>query len=159
MISNRWQKTLFITISLILVGLLFVQSTASMVQAGPNLPPRSTPTPSPDNGDGDDGDSDPSGAYIELQAVNSPPGAWAVVQWQDSGGGWHDVPGWRGLLKPGGHERWWVAAKDFGTGPFRWSVTREPGGALLGSSQAFNLPDQANDTLQIVVSVGSQSSG
>jgi hypothetical protein len=74
------------------------------------------------------------------------------VQWQDSAGGWHDVEGWRGPLAEG-NRRWWVAAKDFGSGPFRWAIIEESGGRLLGASQPFNLPTQANETLQVTVSL------
>jgi hypothetical protein len=55
-------------------------------------------------------------------------------------GNWHDV------------EAWWVAAKDFGTGPFRWVIYRGQAGELLAISQAFYLPDAAGATTKLEVS-------
>jgi hypothetical protein len=159
MSSPKRHLTLVITASLILVGWLFAQVPAPVVQAGKTLPPRSTPTPDPDRGGHNDRDSDPAGAYIQLQVTNVPASAWAVVQWQDSGGHWHDVSGWRGQFGARGQVRWWVAPKDFGTGPFRWTVTRGAAGSRLGSSQAFDLPEQANVVLQIVVSLDAPGGG
>jgi hypothetical protein len=153
MSPNKRYLVLITTTSLLLVGWLFVQAPAPVVQAGKTLPPRSPSTPAAGDQDSDR-DSDPIGAYIQLQAVNPPSGSWSVVQWKDSAGNWHDVPGWRGQLEARGQVRWWVAAKDFGTGPFRWSVMRGHEGPLLGSSRPFDLPGNANETLQIVVSLG-----
>jgi hypothetical protein len=90
-----------------------------------------------------------------------------VVQWQDKAGGWHDVEGWQGTLEPDGSpapqggtgagrdgsKRWWVAAKDFGTGPFRWIVTQGKNGRPLAASAWFNLPSVANETVRIEVEV------
>jgi hypothetical protein len=123
------------------------------VQAGPELPPRDPTFPTQDdNDDDDDSSSTPVGAYIILQADTVSPGAWAVVQWQDSSGGWHDVEGWRGPLSS--NNLWWVAAKDFGSGPFRWALLARPEGQLLGTSSPFDLPQQANDRLIVVVALG-----
>jgi hypothetical protein len=137
----------FILIALI-IGLLALGAQPSpAAYAGPGLPPRATPTPRPR--DHKDRDAPPVGATIELVAPGAPAGAWAVVQWQDSAGGWHAVEGWCGALSGSG--RWWVHPKDFGAGPFRWIVTRGPGGAELGSSEPFNLPGQPNQTVQHTV--------
>ncbi|GAB4429697.1 MAG: hypothetical protein Kow0031_10300 [Anaerolineae bacterium] len=43
------------------------------------------------------------------------------------------MAGWRGALDNSGHIRGWVAAKGFGTGPFRWAVSE-------AVSELFNLP-------------------
>lgn len=93
------------------------------------------------------------GAYIELHVVSAPAGAWAVVQWQDSVGNWHNVDGWQNALATGKNIRWWVAPKDFGRGPFRWAVTESPGECLLAVSSPFTLPDEANEMLQITLSL------
>jgi len=74
-----------------------------------------------------------------------------VVQWQDAAGNWHNVEGWQRGLGVGGFERWWVAAKDFNSGPFRWVVTQGPGGPELGVSQPFNLPGGGNQVLRVEV--------
>jgi hypothetical protein len=116
------------------------------------LPVRDTPTPT--RARERDRDSKPVGAHIELHAPGSPAGAWAVVQWQDSAGGWHDVEGWQGTLGEGGNQRWWVAARDFGKGPFRWVVSQGQGGPALGVSQPFNLPGEANQVVPVTVSLG-----
>jgi hypothetical protein len=89
------------------------------------------------------------GAYIELVGSDVPAGAWGVVQWQDSAGGWHNVEGWQGLMV--NSSRWWVHPKDFGTGPFRWAVLNAPGGAVLKVSEPFQLPTGANETTLVTV--------
>ncbi len=140
------------SVGLILVSLLFSLLWPPLNPAGQSLPPRETPTatsPAKKSGDKDK----PIGAYIELQIQPAQAGLWSVVQWQDSAGGWHEVEGWRGTLEAGGGIRWWVTAKDFGTGPFRWIVTQEPGGPVLGTSQIFNLPGQTNETIRLMVSL------
>lgn len=117
-----------------------------------DLPSRDTPTPAPQPGAGDDKkDNTPVGAWIELQASGASSGAWSVVQWQNSAGGWENVEGWQGPLPQ--NTRWWVAEKDFGDGPFRWAVRQGKSGLVLGASQPFNLPDDANETVQVTVSV------
>lgn len=107
------------------------------------------------NNDGDnedDKDDDkPAGAHIELYVRSVPSGAWSVVQWQDSTGGWHDVEGWRGTLDERGIKRWWVHPKDFSTGPFHWLVTRGTGGPVLRTSEPFNLPHEPGYTLVVEV--------
>ncbi len=137
-------------LGLTVISLLFGLVWPPLSQAGPTLPPRDPPTatPPPKKSSGKD---KPIGAYIELQVQPGRAGLWSVVQWQNSAGGWHEVEGWRGTLEAGGNIRWWVAAKDFGTGPFRWIITEGSGGRLLGASQTFNLPNQANETLPVTV--------
>lgn len=118
-------------------------------RADGELPPRETPTPSPPEKDKDKAAS-PVGAYIELVGSDVPAGAWVGVQWQDSTGGWQDVQGWQGVIATSNH--WWVHPKDFGTGPFRWLVRQGPNGPVIGESEPFSLPGEANQTVQIQVS-------
>jgi hypothetical protein len=149
--NHKYHITLsfiFILIALIIGLLALADQTSPSAYAGAGLPIRDTPTPLP-RAHHKDRDVPPVGTTIELVAPGAPAGAWAVVQWQDSAGGWHDVEGWRGALSGSG--RWWVHPKDFGAGPFRWIVTRGPGGAELGSSEPFNLPGQPNQTAQQTV--------
>ena len=115
----------------------------------PALPPR---PPLPSGGGGSDADS-LTGAIIELTVSGAPAGAWAVVQWQDSTGGWHDVEGWRGMLDESDTKRWWVAPRDFGTGPFQWVIAQGIEGTQLAVSEPFTLPASANQTLQISLSL------
>ena len=131
-----------------------------LVQAGPDLPPRDPPptnNPPPggdsQNDDDDDGRSAPLGAYIELQTQPLPVGAWSTVQWQDSVGGWQNVEGWHGALGSSGYQLWWVEAKDFGKGPFRWIVIQGNGGPIIGTSDAFNLPAGAGERVKVIVSL------
>jgi len=134
--------------------------TTVPVLANGQLPDRSPPPPGDDGGRDDGG---PLGTHIELVAPEHA-GAWSVVQWQDSAGNWHDVEGWRGTLDSTGYIRWWVAARDFGTGPFRWVITGgdsvsvadewsagESGGLFRSdtSSGAFSLPGGAAAPLQV----------
>lgn len=147
--NETWLKSiLWLLLVAALIGLTL---GAGLAQAGPTLPPRDPPGRGHQEDDDDSGSDKLVGAYIELQTQLTAAGAWSVIQWQDSAGNWHDVEGWRGPLAEG-NRRWWVAAKDFGAGPFRWALTQGPGGSLLGVSAPFNLPAQANQTL--FVSVG-----
>jgi hypothetical protein len=124
-------------------------------QAGNGLPPRQPPTPTPSQDkDDDDDDGSPPGAYIELAVTSPQAGLWSGVQWQDSRGGWHEVEGWQGSLSSGGSRRWWVAAKDFGTGPFRWLVRSRAGGPVVGASADFYLPQAVGETVRVAVDVG-----
>jgi hypothetical protein len=75
--------------------------------------------------------------------------SWSVVQWQDSSGGWPDVEGWAGSLDDGGGRRWWVVAKDFSTGPFRWVSQAGPEGSVLNASEPFTLSAFPNETVQV----------
>ena len=81
-----------------------------------------------------------TGGLIELRLQAPPATAWTVVQWQDALGGWHVVEGWQGTLDDGVAKVWWVAPKDFNTGPFRWVIYEKRDGKVWGMSQSFNLP-------------------
>lgn len=138
------------TLIVIVAFSLLLALVPNGVQAEPPaLPPR---PPLPSGGGGGDADS-PTGAIIELTVSGAPAGAWAVVQWQDSTGGWHDVEGWRGMLDESGTKRWWVAPRDFGTGPFQWVIAQGIEGTHLAISEPFTLPASANQTLQISLSL------
>jgi hypothetical protein len=136
---------------LVTVTLLAGGQLGPPIQAGNPLPPRHLPAGENDN---DDKHDRPIGAYIELQVPNTPVGAWAIVQWEDNYSGWHNVEGWQGSLENGGRQRWWVAPKDFGTGPFRWQVKQGPDGLVLGTSVPFNLPGEAYQIVEVEVYVG-----
>lgn len=132
-------------------GIALSALAASMTVAQENpLPPRSTPTP---QAHGDGGPGAPVGAYIELSVVPGAPGLWAVVQWQDSAGAWHDVEGWQGPLGAAGAMYWWVAARDFGTGPFRWHVASGPGSATVADSAPFQLPTRHGETNHVALAI------
>ena len=123
--------------TIVVIGLAFalLMVVTPVSQAG--LPPRPTPTPVPSTA--------PVGATIRLQTTV---GAWSVVQWQDVNGDWHNVDGWRGSVADGSVQ-WWVAEKDFDTGPFRWAMYQSDGSELTAASEAFYLPAGVNQTLDI----------
>lgn len=136
---------------LFVLGLLGLSVWPIPTQADNPLPPREPPTPDQPQKEEQRDKGDLAGAYIELLAADASAGGWAVVQWQDSAGGWQNVEGWQGTIKDS--SRWWVHPKDFGNGPFRWVITQGKGGAVLGSSQPFKLPIWANQTVQVSVSL------
>ena len=137
-----------------LVGLLIICIGLGLllltlpVQAGSELPPRGdSDKPPADNGGGGQ-----DGAYIEFHWSSPMPDQyWTAVQWQDGHGNWHDVEGWRNWLSDNGTQRWWVAPKDFGTGPFRWSVYQGEGGFLVEASGPFRLPTEANTSVMVTL--------
>jgi hypothetical protein len=119
-------------------------------KAGPTLPPRQPPAvPAPGGGDQDSAEP---GAYIELHTSPALPGWWSWVEWQNSSGNWEKVDGWEGTLDGQGARRWFVAKKDFGNGPFRWIVSRGPGGTAAGTSAPFDLPTVAYQTVDVTIS-------
>jgi hypothetical protein len=125
------------------VGLWFI----GLIAAGPPrqpalaaLPPRPTAEPTSEK-------PEETGGYIKLQVDAAPAEMWTVVQWVDANGDWHDVDGWQGTLDDGVTKLWWVAPKDFATGPFRWAAYAAPEGELLGLSAEFNLPAQVKETV------------
>ena len=152
--KGRFMVIMGAIIILMVVNAIFGLAWPSLlVQAGPTLPPREPSPVAPPDSDDDDDDDSPIGAHIELQVQPARSGLWSTIEWQDSAGGWHKVEGWDRALDASGSEFWWVEAKDFDTGPFHWLVTEGSGGALLGASQPFNLPEQANTTTRVVVSL------
>jgi len=124
------------------VLLIFTLLNVLSAPARADLPPRPMPTPVPVSKS-----TTLRGAHIVLQTQ---PDVWSVVQWQDVNGDWHDVDGWRGSATNGTVE-WWMAQKDFGTGPFRWTVYQSDGGEIVAASESFYLPASANETLVIVM--------
>ena len=93
---------------------------------------------------------------IALTVVNAPANARVGVQWSDpSGSQWTDIASWSGLLtQTEGRMAYWVAAEDYGTGPYRWVVyDQDPsqGGKVWGVSEVFNFPRQAGDWVWSVV--------
>ncbi len=98
----------------------------------------------------------PLGASIQLQLTNAatgPNGVWTVVEWQNSLGSWYTVEGWQGTVELDGTQTWWLDASNFGTGPFRWRVFAQKDGTLLATSDSFYLPENANSTLPVPLTV------
>lgn len=99
-----------------------------------------TPTPQPVQ-------TEP-GAGLELSVTGATAPYYAIVQWQDGLGGWHDVEGWRGEVKED-RVLWYVSPEDLGSGPFRWVVYR--GDETLGTSENFNLPEVGRTLARVSV--------
>lgn len=142
---NKYQILFWLAFGLILTLLASPPATAQG-----SLPPRHTLSSGGDEGSGGD---QPVGAHIELYVGNAPAGSWAVVQWLDSSGTWRDIEGWRGVLDLSNRSRWWVASKDFGSGPYQWKVVQGPYGQTLATSEQFNLPLKIDETKFISVTV------
>jgi hypothetical protein len=145
-----------IALALVVVLLLGLSlALAPARSAASPLPLPTRPEDAPAGGDDDGGgdrDDVPVGAHIEMHVPGAPAGTWTVVQWQDDDGNWHDIEGWRGQLDASGRQKWWVAGKDFGTGPFRWQVIAGREGQPLATSASFNLPGNAGEMMVIELS-------
>lgn len=136
---------------LVLFGVMLLSGSAADIQAGPDLlPGRDTPTPG--RSGGDDGDHKPVVAYIQLTVEPAQPGLWAVVQWRDAGGMWHDVEGWQGGVDAG-TQQWGVFPREFGRGPFRWVLYDGPKGRLLKTSTSFILPTKDEEVVKVSISL------
>ena len=109
----------------------------------PTVAPTSAPT-APDKGI--------AGAHIDLTAPDAPPWAWAVVQWQDGNGAWHDVDGWRARLSDG-YQEWWLDRNSYGAGPFRWCVLDSAMGPVLGASEPFYMPARSGEWVHVTLSI------
>ena len=122
-------------------------AVAALTLAGPayaDLPPRpeDEPTHKPVRG-----------GAIWLHIADQRAGLWAVVQWQDGPGNWHDVEGWRGAPDEK-RTIWYVDERDFDTGPFRWALYDGPEGALFAASEPFDLPAGHGQIVHVDVSLG-----
>jgi hypothetical protein len=102
--------------------------------------PEDQPTPPPRPGK--------AGAGIELSVTGAIDPYYAVVQWQDGLGGWHDVDGWRGEAEAG-RVLWFVSEDLFGAGPFRWVVYDH--GGVFATSASFDLPTLKDQTVRVHV--------
>jgi hypothetical protein len=131
-----------ISMAIIVAAITLLTSTVSA-----DLPDR--PDPAPTDQSGSEDADDLIGAYIELTSANQ---GWSVVQWQDENGDWHNVDGWQGNIDNDGTKRWWVAQKDFGSGPFRWVVLAAPNGQMLANSASFRLPSEVNMIQPVIAS-------
>ena len=134
--SNGWVAWVLLAV---LVVVLVVLVPGVMYA---DLPPRDPP-PGGSRGA-------PVAGFIELRMETAQPGLWAVVQWQDTAGDWHDVENWSAALDSG-YQQWGVFPAQFGRGPFRWTIYGGAGGKLLAVSAPFDLP--AGDREIVTVSV------
>ena len=151
---NRKKEAVFwLALILALISILLLAHPLP-TQAGPGLPPRKPPPAAQPPDDDNDKDPTPDGAHIVLQAPSAPAGAWTIVQWQDTAGGWHDIDGWQGTLDEGNQKMWWLGPGLLGKGPFRWLVYQSTkGDKLLATSDPFYLPGAEGEKLQVEVSL------
>jgi hypothetical protein len=157
-------RSLLLTIALsalLTCTLLALSSRPARADAG-DLPPRPTVEVA---------SSSPVGGFIRLQTAFPDSWSWTAhpwqathtqVQWQTGEGDWVNVNGWYGALDDvnvnadgsvTGEKTWWVAPRDFGTGPFRWLVTAGNGRTSLAVSDPFALPARNANTVDVAVTV------
>lgn len=133
--SAQWARAILIC------GAALVVSLGWIPQAVLALPPRPNPrTPV-------------KGASIELRVEGLGSDMWAVVQWLDGLGEWHDVDGWRGELEEQ-RVTWWVSPDHFADGPFRWVVYCGTDGEVLAASESFDLPGGHGQLVRVAVLIG-----
>ena len=88
-----------------------------------------------------------NGGHITLH-MQTPGKFWTEVEWEGTPNDWHLVEGWQAYSTQG-QVTWFVAAADFGKGPFRWRIYDQPGGCLLATSDRFWLPRYRSDGVSI----------
>lgn len=130
---------------------LVMSPGGNLVYADDGFPDRTPPTRTTVVSGNERHHDYPTGSHIELVATGFP-GEWSTVQWQDVNGDWQNVGGWSGTLDEWGTRRWWVAAKDFGTGPFRWVVGAPSSPAPVMISEPFYLPAVGAETVLVSIS-------
>ncbi len=133
--------------SLGVMVLLALAAVGAPVSAGslalpprPTAVPTATPVPPPVAS---------RGSVIRLVVDTAFTSAWASVEWQDAASNWHAVTGWQGTLEADQTKTWWVAEADGGKGPFRWVLSDQRGGQLLGHSETFYLPANHRQVVEI----------
>ena len=165
---RKWLPLLILNFCILAAVSRLAAGAAPAQPSATPTPPLPTWTPGPAPVKTPQGASLPfvgwGGGAIELRVRFGPAAlkrwseVWTVVQWQDTGGGWHDVEGWRGALDEivgaEGRKIWWVYRQDLGKGPFRWLVYDRAGGKLLATSQSFNLPGISGQTVKVQVGFG-----
>lgn len=142
--SYRQSRTRWIVMVWLVCSIVGALSFVSQVHA--KLPPRPTKTPVSQE---KESTPEPLAGTIMLNMQPVRDGLWSVVQWYDSDEQWHDVEGWSGTVV-GGKTIWWVEQGHWGKTPYRWVVFQEQGGAQLGISESFTLPDSGK-TLVVTV--------
>ena len=156
--TTRREKATSIWRSILACALLMTVMLLVVQPAVADLPPRPQPKqPEPEPGDGQKTGHTRLGGGIMLRVEPAQAGLWAVVQWQDGLGGWHDVEGWQGALDTG-QAMWFVSKEYLGKGPFRWVVYEAQEsdalvrGEPLATSDAFYLPRTTGEVVSITVS-------
>jgi hypothetical protein len=103
---------------------------------------------------------DAKGAWIELRVHPLRGNMWTQVQWQDPLGNWYDVDGWKGTFTEKEQSvLWYVGEELMGEGPFRWQVFEHREGALLATSQPFDLPSDRGHKLEVSMTLPVDAGG
>ena len=144
--SKRWTVVLLVIVGSLAGLALATIPGAGVVYGVAAAPPRPTPLPLPTATPV----SPVRGGFIELH-LSPRAKLWTKVEWQGTGGTWHDVDGWRGAPDEAGVVRWYAGPELLGQGPFRWLVSDGVDGPLLGASAPFYLPAQARQVVAITV--------
>ena len=145
MFKNKSNKTpIFILISLLSM-FLFISLFLFSPGVSADTPPRPelTPTPHPATTPVSPVASSQSSqsAAIILTLSDPAPAYWTSVQWLDEEDEWQDVSGWQSGFNENGMVVWAVAAKDYGTGPYRWVIYTEEDGTVYSTTDLFYLPE------------------
>jgi len=117
----------------------------------PTLTPTLTLTP----------ESEPArGSAIVLQVQSTAAdwhSLWTTVEWQDVDGAWRLVEGWQGAFDTikgeVGYKTWSIPPSLFGQRPFRWVIYDQSGGAVLATSESFEMPRSAGQTITINITL------
>ena len=95
--STREMNRNILPACVLILALVAVGLSGPLYAAPPaDLPPRDQPSKSEVRPS-----KLPLVGFIDLHVDPAQTGLWAVVQWQDAVGDWHDVEGWRGALDSG----------------------------------------------------------
>jgi hypothetical protein len=138
---------------------LILAAPANAAQPAQTLPPRPTlvpaPTATPAAGAVNVFQTGDPGSRIELSiadsALRTRAGRYAIVQWGDPNGGWHNIDGWQTRLDGAvaGAPQWWVHPREFGKGPFRWAVYRDRERAPETVSVPFWMPGHSGQLMRV----------
>jgi hypothetical protein len=140
---------------LVMIGAALALPSSDPVVAGLPTRPTDIPTATPESSGTPVPDDTNEGALIFLHIPSPPDDLQTIVQWQDGLGEWHDVVGWQGTLNEANFIVWWVAPRDLGAIWYRWVVYTEDG-RIHTTSDAFSLPDRANQTLHILITLSEE---
>lgn len=145
MFKNKPYKTpIFILSSLLFIFLflsLFLFSPGVFADTPPR--PELTPTPHPTTIPVPTvAPSQSSQSAAIILTLSDPDLAyWTSVQWLDEEDEWQDASGWQSDFNENGMVVWAVAAKDYGTGPYRWVIYTEEDGTVHSTTDLFYLPE------------------
>lgn len=149
MFKNKTFKTPIVLLSSLLFMFLFLSLFFFSPAVSADAPPRPelTPTPPPTTTPiplvSPSQSSQPAAIILTLSNPDS--AYWTSVQWLDEDDEWQDVSDWQSDFNDAGLVVWAVAAKDYGTGPYRWVIYDEKDGTMYSTTDLFYLPERKRD--------------